>query len=257
MTLDGMNALITGGAGGIGRATAGAFLAAGARVVIADVDRDGLSRALEDLAAPAGQAAAVECDIADPAQCDEMVARAEVFFGAPLDICLANAGRPFSGGLLEASPAEIRAVIDVNVTGTILTARSALRSLIRGRQASLLLTGSLQSVSGRAERSVYTASRHAVVGLVRSLALEVGPRGVRVNGIAPTVIDTPFLHAAYAKIGRDVEAGLAQAARGLPLGRIPTVEDFAQAAVFLASPAAGAITGHLLMVDCGASAGKF
>jgi 3-oxoacyl-[acyl-carrier protein] reductase len=121
----------------------------------------------------------------------------------------------------------------------------------------LLLTGSLQSVLGRAERSVYTASKHAIAGMVKSLALEWGPLGVRVNGIAPTLVDTPFLRQAYAQAGIEVGPALERAAQGLPLGRIPTPEDFAHAAVFLASQEASAITGHMLMVDCGASAGKF
>jgi 3-oxoacyl-[acyl-carrier protein] reductase len=121
----------------------------------------------------------------------------------------------------------------------------------------LLLTGSLQSVLGRAERSVYTASKHAIAGMVKSLALEWGPLGVRVNGIAPTLVDTPFLRQAYAQAGIEVAPALTRAAQSLPLGRIPTPEDFAHAAVFLASEEARAITGHMLMVDCGASAGKF
>jgi 3-oxoacyl-[acyl-carrier protein] reductase len=104
---------------------------------------------------------------------------------------------------------------------------------------------------------VYTASKHAIAGLVKSLALEMGPQGVRVNGIAPTLVDTAFLHQAYEQAGVEVVSALAKAAQSLPLGRIPSVDDFAQAAVFLASPSAAAITGHLLMVDCGASAGKF
>jgi 3-oxoacyl-[acyl-carrier protein] reductase len=93
--------------------------------------------------------------------------------------------------------------------------------------------------------------------MVKSLALEWGPLGVRVNGIAPTLVDTPFLRQAYAQAGIEVGPALARAAQGLPLGRIPTPEDFAHAAVFLASQEASAITGHMLMVDCGASAGKF
>jgi 3-oxoacyl-[acyl-carrier protein] reductase len=177
--------------------------------------------------------------------------------GGPIDVFVANAGRPFGGPLAQADPSEMRAVIDTNITGTLLSAQAALASLRRSPRASLLLTGSLQSVLGRAERSVYTASKHAIAGMVKSLALEWGPLGVRVNGIAPTLVDTPFLRQAYAQAGIEVGPALARAAQGLPLGRIPTPEDFAHAAVFLASQEASAITGHMLMVDCGASAGKF
>ncbi len=250
----GRSVVITGGAGVIGRVTARYFVEAGARVFLSDVDAIALEAARGELTGAAG---ASVCDIRDPAQCEAMIAAAESFFRSPVDVFLANAGRPFSGSLQEASVEEIRAVIDVNVTGSILSAQAALRSLVRGRDPSLLFTGSLQSVSGRAQRSVYTASKHAIAGLIKSLALELGPMGVRVNGIAPTLIDTPFLHQAYAGVGLDVDTGLARAAAGLPLGRIPTADDFAQAALFLASPAAASVTGHLLMLDCGASVGKF
>ncbi len=253
----GMNTVITGGAGSIGLETARCFLAAGARVVLADIDATALAGAVAALRAPAGSLASVVCDITDADQCAHMIERAEAFFAAPLDVFLAHAGRPFAAPLRDASAAEIRGVIDVNVTGTILSAQAALRSLVRGRNPSLIFTGSLQSVAGRANRSVYTASKHAIAGLAKALALEMGPHGVRVNAIAPTAVDTPFLHQAYAQAGLATEPMLDAAAKSLPLGRIPTAADVAQAALFLASPAAGAITGHVLMIDCGASAGKF
>lgn len=251
------NVVITGGAGGLGRAAARAFIGAGARVVLADVDRGALDRAIEDIQAPASALRALACDVGDAGECEAMVGEAQAWFGAPLDVFIANAGRPFGGSLLDASVQQIRSVIDVNVTGSILSAQAALRSLVHGRSPSLLFTGSLQSVAGRAQRSVYTASKHAIAGLVKALALEMGPLGVRVNGIAPTVVDTPFLRQAWHDAGIDPAPALTQAAAALPLGRIPTATDFAQAALFLASPAAASITGHMLMVDGGASAGKF
>jgi NAD(P)-dependent dehydrogenase (short-subunit alcohol dehydrogenase family) len=257
MVLQGMHAVITGGAGGLGRATARAFLEAGAAVVIADRDAPAAQRAVAELAAGDRRLRALACDITDAASCQQLVREAEAFFGGPLDIFLAHAGRPFGGPLLQARVEDIRSVIDTNVTGTILSAQAALPSLLRSRrQPSLLFTGSLQSVMGRAERSVYTASKHAIAGLVKALALEFGPQGVRVNGIAPTLVDTPFLRSAWQQAGIDADPALRQASRALPLGRIPTPEDFAAAAVYLASPAAAAITGHLLMLDCGASAGR-
>ena len=257
MRMKQMRTVITGGAGGLGLATARAFLAQGAQVLLADLDAQALIEAQRQLHAPAGDLQTACCDITEPADCQRLVAVAEEGLGGPIDVFVANAGRPFGGPLEQAEPTAMRAVIDTNITGTLLSAQAALVSLRRSPRASLLLTGSLQSVLGRAERSVYTASKHAIAGLVKSLALEWGPLGVRVNGIAPTLVDTPFLRQAYAQAGIEVAAALARAAEGLPLGRIPTPEDFAHAAVFLASEEARAITGHLLMVDCGASAGKF
>ena len=257
MPLTGMNAVITGAAGGIGRACAQHFLNAGARVVISDIDVLALQQAQQSLSAHNNHLWSVQCDVSQSAQCEALVQQSERLFGAPLDIFLVNAGRPFSGGLMQAQEQDIRDVVDVNVTGAIFSAQAALRSLVRGRTPSLLFTGSLQSVMGRAQRSVYTASKHAVAGLVKSLALEMGPQGVRVNGIAPTLIDTPFLRQAYAQVGIEIESGLKRAAEDLPLGHIPTTDDFAQAAVFLASSAARSMTGHMMMLDCGASSGKF
>ena len=257
MRMKNMRAVVTGGAGGLGLATAQAFLAAGARVLLADIDAAALAEVRRSLGAPAQDLLAACCDITDAADCARLLAVAEEGLGGPIDVFVAHAGRPFGGPLAQADPADIRVVIDTNVMGTILSAQAALVSLRRSPRASLLLTGSLQSVLGRAERSVYTASKHAIAGLVKSLALEWGPLGVRVNGIAPTLVDTPFLRQAYEQAGIEVAPALARAAEALPLGRIPTPEDFAHAAVFLASNEARAITGHMLMVDCGASAGKF
>ncbi|MFT4146738.1 MAG: SDR family oxidoreductase, partial [Mobilitalea sp.] len=165
----------------------------------------------------------------------------------------------FAGALAEAEPARVRRVVEVNVLGALFCARAALPSLARSpRAASLIFTSSLQGVMARAQRSVYTASKHAIVGLTKALALEAAPQGVRVNAIAPASTDTPFLRTQLEAAGaQDIDRAVAQAAAAMPLGWLPTPEDFADAAVFLASPAARSITGHNLVIDCGASAGIF
>ena len=255
--LQDMGAIITGGAGALGAATAQAFLDAGARVVLADINEAALARTSLALRGAASEVAVTRCDISDATDCERLVAFAEGFFGRPIDIFVANAGIPYAGPLAEASEHRIRQVIDTNVTGSIFSAQAALRSLRSSPRASLLFTASLQSTMGRADRSVYTASKHAIAGLVKSLALEMGPQGVRVNGIAPTLVDTPFLHQACEQAGLNGTAALEKAAQSLPLGHIVEPQDFAHAAVFLASQEARCITGHLLMLDCGSSAGKF
>jgi len=246
--------VITGGAGAIGRALARRFLASGASVVIADCSEPALAEASVALSQAVG---VMHADVTRESDCFRLIEMAEAYAGRPVDVMIANAGLPFAGALREATAEDISRVITVNVVGTILSARAAIDSLARGVDPCLLLMGSLQSVTGRAGRSVYTASKHAVAGLARSLALELGPLGIRVNAIAPTVLDTPFLHEAYARAGLSVEAGLHAAAQALPLGRIPTVDDVAETAFFLASRAAASITGQVMMVDGGASAGKF
>ena len=132
-----------------------------------------------------------------------------------------------------------------------------LRSLVKSPRACLLLTSSLQGFLGRPLRSVYTASKHAIVGLAKGLALEFGPQGVRVNAIAPAATDTPHWRNMLAQATDDVDAAVKNIEATMPLGHLPTPEDFAETAVFLASPAARSITGHTLLVDCGAAAGVF
>ena len=246
--------VIAGGAGGIGRAMARRWHAAGAQVLVGDCDPHGLDRIRSEFEDAVG---AVQCDVTNESDCAGLVQLAEAHAGRAVDVFIANAGVPFAGPLRDASAADIARVIGVNVVGSILCARAAIGSLARGVDPLLLFMGSLQSVTGRAERSVYTASKHAIAGLVKSLALELGPLGIRVNAIAPTVLDTPFLHEAYERAGIAVEQGLQAAARSLPLGCIPTVDEVADIAMFLASPAARSITGQIVMVDGGASAGKF
>lgn len=255
--LQGYGAVITGAAQGLGAAAAARFLEEGARVVVADIDPEAAQNRVSHLDPSGTRALAVACDIADPAACEELVARAEGFFGAPVDVFLAHAGMGFAGRLVDTDVDRIRRVIEVNVLGTIWSAQAALRSLVKSPRASLILTSSLQSITARAQRSLYTTSKHALVGLVKALALEYGPQGVRINAIGPASTDTSFLRAQFEYVGQDPEAGVRAAAAGMPLGRLPTPEDFANAAVFLASPAAGSIHGHNLIVDCGASAGLF
>ncbi len=255
--LQGYNAVVTGAARGLGAAAVTRFLEEGARVVVADIDAAAAQDLVRRLDASGERALAVQCDIADPDACEALVARAEAFFGAPVDVFLAHAGMGFAGTLVDTDVDRIRRVIEVNVLGTIWSARAALRSLVKSPRASLILTSSLQSVTARAQRSLYTTSKHALVGLVKALALECGPQGVRVNAIGPASTDTPFLRAQFDYLGQDPDAGVRAAAAGMPLGRLPTPEDFANAAVFLASPAANAIHGQNLIVDCGASAGMF
>ena len=242
----GRSIIITGGARGIGRAMARRFLSMGAQVVVGDSDEAALDRVHAEFGDSLGQ---VRCDVTHESDCARLVEFARMRTGRHVDAFIANAGVPFAGPLQDAKPSDIERVIAVNVTGSLLSARAAIGSLAHGVDPVMLFMGSLQSVTGRAERSVYTASKHAIAGLVKALALELGPLGIRVNAIAPTVLDTPFLHEAYQQAGLSVEAGLQAAAGALPLGRIPTVDDVADAALFLASAAARSITGQIMLVD--------
>lgn len=255
--LAGYGVVLTGGAGGLGSAAARKFAAEGARVVVSD--RDGAAAA--SLAAsidPGGRLVhAMPCDIGDPRACERLVSEAEAFFDRPVDVFLANAGVGYAGALPETAIEDIERVVRVNVLGTIYSARAALPSLMRSPHGSLLFTCSLQGVTARPWRSLYTMSKHAIAGLTKSLALDYGPLGVRVNAIAPASTDTPFLRSQLSRDTTDVDAAMQRVASGMPLGRLPSAEDFAEAACFLASRRAGSITGQNLLIDCGASAGVF
>ena len=257
MRLPDYHVVVTGAARGLGAAAARLFAAEGARVVVSDIDAPGAEACARGIDATGRRAAAIACDVSDPEACRALVRGAEDFFGAPLDVFLAHAGLPFLAPLHEADAAVIRRVVEVNVLGAIYSARAAMPSLVRSGRGCMLFTSSLQGVLGRAQRSVYTTSKHAIVGLTKALALEYGPQGVRVNAIAPASTDTPFLRAQLEKTHSDVDQAVRSVAASMPLGRLPLPEDFAEAAVFLASPAARTITGINMLLDSGAAAGIF
>ena len=253
MSFAGWGVVITGAGRGMGAEAARRFAKEGARVVVSDLDAQAAAGVAHSIGAAA---CAVRCDVASPADCTALVEQAERFFGAPVDVFMANAGLSFAGDFLQADPEQLRRVVDVNVSGSIFSAQAGLRSLVRSPRASLIFTSSISGVTGRGQRSVYNASKHALGGLVKALALEFGPRGVRVNAIAPGPTNTEFLRDHLAKVEGDVDAAVNRLVQGLPLGRLIEPEDFADAAVYLASPLARSVTGHTLLLDCGSTAGR-
>lgn len=248
----GHGVVLTGAGSGMGAVAAQRFAAEGARVVVSDID--------EAAAQTVGQSIgglAVRCDVSIPADCAALVAASERFLGGPIDAFFANAGVSYAGDFLAADPESLRRVVDVNVNGSIFSAQAALRSLVANpRGGVLVFTSSISGLTGRGRRSVYNASKHALAGLVKALALEFGPRGVRVNAIAPGPTDTEFLRRHLAKVNDDVDAAVGMMVQDLPLGHLVAPEDFAESALFLASPAARSITGHTLVLDCGSTAGR-
>jgi 3-oxoacyl-[acyl-carrier protein] reductase len=251
-----MNVVITGGLGVLGLSCAKAYLETGANVVISDIKEtsDHLSLAMPGVEQ---RLKYLQCDVQLPENCQRLVNLSESFFQDAIDVFIANAGVPFAGDFLSANQEQIEHIFNVNVLGSIYSAQAAIPSLLKHNQSNLIFTCSLQSTSARAKRSLYTSSKHAIAGLVKSLSLEYARNGLRVNGIAPAAIDTPFLLKAFEGANIEKEAGLLSAAESLPMGRIPTANEFAQTALFLTSPAAASITGQLIALDGGASAGVF
>ncbi len=243
--------LVTGGGSGIGRAIAMLAVQQGARVAIADALADRADATAAALCRGGGQAIAVTLDVRDSAACDAAVARIEAELG-PIDGMVASAGVSPPSPAASMSDEIWSRCIDINLTGLFRSVRPVgQRMLARGRGA-IVTIASVDGLGGHAARAHYTASKHGVIGLTRSLAIEWGRHGVRVNAIAPGVVDTPLLkanipadHLRHAMVDR------------VPMGRLSRADEQAGPALFLLSDAASYVNGSVLTVDGGTSAGYF
>ena len=249
--LAGHAALITGAASGFGRGIAEAFAAEGAAVLVTDIDGDEAARLAEALAARGARAAACAADVSDRDSLDRAVARCEAEFGG-LSVLVANAGlgqRPVP--FAETEPETLRRQYEINAVGALQTCQAALPALRRhGAGASILVTVSGIALVPRPALYGYGMAKAAATYMMKSLALELAPERIRVNGLFPAVGDTPML-AEFAGGERTAE-NAARFAEALPLGRLITPADVGAAAVFLSSPReAGAMTGCVLTVDAG------
>ncbi len=232
-------ALVTGGTGGIGAAVCRRLAADGVRVGVGYHTRRAQAEAL------AGEigGAAVLCDVTDRESVQRAVDNVLEKF-CQLDILVCNAGVAWQGLLQEMTWEEWRRVMAVDLDGVFACCKAALPPMIRAGQGAVVTVSSVWGVHGASCEAAYSAAKAGVIGLTRALAKEVGPSGVRVNCVAPGVIDTPMnAHLS----GRD----LAALAEATPLGRIGTPEEAAEAVAFLCSPAAGFITGQVLGADGG------
>ncbi|QBI22113.1 glucose 1-dehydrogenase [Egibacter rhizosphaerae] len=243
-------ALVTGGASGIGRATAARLVEEGSRVVIADLD----GRAAASVARELGAEAGLACDVTDTAQVDAAVAHCSRELGG-LDLVHANAGAPFTGAITEVDDETLDRVLDVNLKGAFKTCRAAAGALRARGGGAMALTSSLQGVMARPGFTPYTAAKHGVVGLARGLALELADDGVRVNALAPAPTETPMLPAFAGAMGGDVDEAYERFRAGIPLGRLAAPRDIADAVCWLLSEEAAMVTGHVLVVDGGITVG--
>ena len=233
----GTRLLVTGGARGIGRAVAEAFAAQGARVCV--LDRETVPDAPRDWLCRAGS-------VAEPADVEAAFAAMDAAWGG-VDVALANAGFAMNTPTLDLSVDDWRRTVDVNLTGAFLIAQAAGRRMVRDGAGLILFTASLYAGVGGADRAAYCATKAAVANLARALASEWGPRGVRVNALAPGYTETTLVSDLVAAGRLDAAALRARA----PLRRLVQPEEVAALACFLASPAASAITGAVLAVDAG------
>jgi NAD(P)-dependent dehydrogenase (short-subunit alcohol dehydrogenase family) len=249
---DGKVALVTGGGSGIGRASALAFARAGARVVVSDIDADGGAETVRQIEALEGAARFIRADVSQEDDVAALMHGAVGAFGR-VDYAHNNAGiGEAMGPLHEAERASFDRVLAVNVIGVWLCLKYEARYMLEHGGGAIVNTASLAGLIGFPEHVAYSTSKHAVIGITRTAALEYAQLGIRVNAVCPAFIQTPM-------VDRLVEHGgprnsLERLAHMQPMGRIGTPEEVAQAVLWLCSDASSFVTGIALPVDGGTTA---
>ena len=240
--LDGKSALITGAGRGIGLATASALAAVGARVTLAARTREEIEDAAAAIRARGQAAQALVLDVTDLAKVQAEIARAE-----PFNILVNNAGTNRPKPLLEVSIEDFDAIMGLNVRAAYFVAQAVARRLIEAKQGgSIINISSQMGHVGAARRTVYCASKHAMEGFTKAMAIELAPHNIRVNSLGPTFLETPLTRPFFQNA-----AFKAEVLSKIKLGRLGQLDEITGAIVFLASDASSLMTGSALVVDGG------
>jgi NAD(P)-dependent dehydrogenase (short-subunit alcohol dehydrogenase family) len=248
MRLQGRVAAITGGALGIGRATARLFAEEGATVALGDVQLEAAEKVAQEIERGGGKAIAIALDVGDAAQVQAFVDRVAKEFGR-LDVMFANAGIAHSAPFLEHPEAQWHRVLRVNLTGVFLCGQAAARQMVRqGGGGRIITTASINGFRGVENLVGYNAAKAGVIELTRTMAVELAQHRITVNAIAPAQIDTRLTRTLPEEARR-------RRVERIPMGRFGEPEEVAKVALFLASDDASYVTGHTLAVDGGYLAG--
>jgi NAD(P)-dependent dehydrogenase (short-subunit alcohol dehydrogenase family) len=248
ISFEGKVALVTGAASGLGLATAKAFAASGASVALADWNEEAVREAAEQLTAQGHNAIAIRCDVADDAQVEAMVTRTLAAFGR-LDAAYNNAGvQNVLAETADTTREDYDRVMGINLRGVWRCMKSELQHMRAEGQGAIVNCSSLGGLVGGAERGIYHAAKHGVLGFTKSAALEYAPRGIRINAICPGLIWTPMADQMVAAGQGDA---LKAMEKSVPMGRVGRPEEIANAVLWLCSDAASYVTGQSISVDGG------
>jgi len=256
MKLENRLAFITGGGRGIGRAIALAFAAEGASIAVAARTRAQVDSVADEAASEFGvETLAIECDVSDAGSISRAFAHTHEQFGGGPDILVNNAGIAETSPFAKTDEAMWQRHLEVNLTGTFRCTRAALPGMIERGWGRVINIASIAGKTGAPYISAYAASKHGVLGLTRSLALEVGPNGITVNAICPGYVDTDMTSRGIANIvaktGKSASDALAALKRMSPQNRLVTAEEVAALALLLASEEGRGINGQAINVDGG------
>jgi NAD(P)-dependent dehydrogenase (short-subunit alcohol dehydrogenase family) len=240
-------ALVTGAGSGLGLATAKAFAESGASVVLADTNERAVRSAAEELSAQGHKTLPIKCDVADDAQVEAMVERTVAAFGR-LDAAYNNAGvQNIIAEAADASREDFDRVMGINLRGVWSCMKFELRQMLKQGSGAIVNCSSIGGLVGGAKRGTYQASKHGVLGLTKSAALDYAARGIRINAVCPGIIHTSMLDNMMKTQADALNAML----KDVPIGRPGRPEEIANAVLWLCSSAASLMVGHALTVDGG------